>query len=278
MRTETVARCGLSAFAFLCASPLLFAQSPQQAHALESSRQARIVQSIRNDKLATLHGNVHPMARAQNDRGALPLTQPVTRMHLLLQRSSAQEAALQQLLADQQDPKSPRYHAWLSPQQFGEQFGPAESDLQAIKDWLRSQGFANLRLNNGKTLIEFDGTAGQIRDAFHTDVHRLSVNGADHFANMQEPQIPEALAPVVGGIKGLANFHPKPLLKRLGKFQRNAKTGEVSPLFTFTDVNGTFFGVGPADFKTIYNVPSALDGTGVSIAIVAQSNINLQDV
>jgi len=263
--------------AFLGFSPLAFAQSAQQAPALESSRQARIVQSIRNDKLATLRGNIHPMARAENDRGALPLTQPVTRMHLLLQRSSAQETALQQLLADQQDPKSPRYHAWLTPQQFGEQFGPAESDLLAIKDWLGSQGFSNLKLNNGKTLLEFDGTAGQVRNAFHTDVHRLSVNGKDHFANMQEPQIPEALAPVVAGIKGLANFHPQPLLKRLGKFQRNSKTGEVSPLFTFTDVNGTFFGVGPADFKKIYNVPAALDGTGVSIAIVAQSNINLQD-
>jgi len=261
----------------LSASPLLFAQSYQQSPASESLRQARVVQSVRDDKLSTLRGNIHPMARAENDRGALPLTQPVTRMHLLLQRSSAQETALQQLLADQQDPKSPRYHAWLTPQQFGEQYGPAESDIQAVKDWLSSQGFSNLKLNNGKTLIEFDGAAGQIRNAFHTDVHRLSVNGKDHFANMQEPQIPEALAPVVGGIKGLANFHPKPLLKRLGKFQRNASTGEISPLFTFTDVNGTFFGVGPADFKKIYNVPSTLDGTGVSIAIVAQSNINLQD-
>jgi len=270
-------RTGAVLLGLLAASPLVFAQSPQQAPAIESLRQSRIVQSVRNDKLSTLRCNIHLTARAENDRGALPLTQPVTRMHLLLQRSSAQETALQQLLADQQDPKYPRYHAWLTPQQFGEQYGPAESDIQAVKDWLSSQGFSNLKPNSGKTLIEFDGTAGQIRNAFHTDVHRLSVNGNDHFANMQEPQIPEALAPVVGGIKGLANFHPKPLLKRLGKFQRNANTGEVSPLFTFSDVNGTFFGVGPADFKKIYNVPSALDGTGVSIAIVAQSNINLQD-
>ena len=133
-------------------------------------------------------------------------------------------------------------------------------------------------MNNGRTLLEFSGTAGQMRNAFHTEMHRLSVRGEEHFANMQEPQIPAALAPVVAGVVGLHNFHPKPLLKRFGKFQRNMKTGEITPLFTFTDVNGTFFGVGPADFRKIYNVPATFDGTGVSIAIVARSNINIQDV
>ena len=109
-------------------------------------------------------------------------------------------------------------------------------------------------------------------------MHRVSVNGRDHFANMQEPQIPAALAPVVANIAGLHNFHPKPLLHRLGKFRRDASTGQVTPLFTFTDVNGTFFGVGPKDFATIYNVPATFDGTGQTIALVAQTNINIQDV
>jgi hypothetical protein len=254
----------------LGSSALMFAQTAPQA---------RVMQAVRNDKLATLGGNVHPMARAANDRGALPGTQPVTRMTLLLRRSATQETALQQLLTEQQDPKSPNYHAWLTPQQFGEQFGPADSDIQTLRNWLSSQGFSNLQITNGKTLITFDGTAGQVRNAFHTDIHRLSVHGKEHFANMQEPQIPQALAPVVAGVAGLHNFHPQPLLKRFGKFQRNMKTGEITPLFTYTNVNGgTFYGVGPADFKAIYNVPSTLDGTGVSIAVVGQSNINLQDV
>src|SRR5215470_3756582 len=245
----------------------------------QSTPQARVVQSVRNDQLTTLHGNVHPMARAANDRGNLPLTQPVTRMAMLLRRSAAQETALQQLLTEQQDPKSPNYHAWLSPQQFGEQFGPAEADIQTLKSWLSSQGFSNLQVNKGETLITFDGTAGQVRNAFHTDIHRLSVQGREHFGNMQEPQIPAALAPVVAGVAGLHNFHPRPLVRRFGKFQRNMKTGEITPLFTYTNVNGgTFFGVGPGDFKVIYNVPPSFDGTGVSIAVVGQSNINIQDV
>ena len=240
--------------------------------------QARVVEAVQNEKVVTLRGNVHPMARATNDRGSLPAAQPVTRIHVLLQRSTEQEAALQQLLAQQQDPSSPRFHAWLTPQEFGQQFGPAESDLQAVKDWLTSQGFSALRVNNGRTLIEFNGTTQQVRNGFHTDMHRLTVNGEEHFANTQDPQIPAALAPVVAGVAGLHNFRPKPMLHRLGKFRRDASTGQITPLFTFTDVNGTFFGVGPQDFATIYNVPATFDGTGQSIAVVAQSNINIQDV
>ena len=243
-----------------------------------TSPQERIVEAVQSDKVVTLRGNVHPMARPANDRGLLADQQPITKIHVLLQRSAAQETALQQLMAQQLDSSSPKFHAWLTPQEFGQQFGPADSDVQAVKNWLTSQGFTGLRVNNGKTLIEFDGTAGQVRNAFHSEVHRLSVRGEEHFANMQEPQIPAALASVVGGVVGLHNFRPKPLLHRLGKFRRNASTGEVTPLFTFTDVNGTFYGVGPKDFATIYNVPMSFDGTGQSIAIVAQTNINLQDV
>src|SRR5215467_10939910 len=250
-----------------------------RSNSAQTSLQSRIVESVRSDKLTTLGGNVHPMARAANDRGALPLTQPVTRMAVLLRRGDAEVIALQQLLTEQQDPKSPNYHAWLTPQQFGQQFGPVDSDLQALKSWLRSQGFSNLQVTNGRTLINFDGTTEKVRNAFHTNMHRLAVDGKEHFANMQEPQIPEALAPLVAGVAGLHNFHPEPLLKRFGKFQRNMKTGEITPLFTYTNVDGgTFYGVGPGDFKSIYNVPSTLDGTGVSIAIVGQSNINVQDV
>lgn len=265
----------LALCAAVCGANLLAASAALGQTAMQT---ARVASEIRNDQLVTLHGGLNPMARPANDRGALPAQQPITKMHLLLQRSAAQEAALQTLMEQQQDPRSPQFHAWLTPQEFGRQFGPADSDVQAVKDWLTSQGFSNLNVNNGKTLIVFDGTAGAVRNAFHTEVHRLAVAGEEHFANMQEPQIPAALAPVVAGIAGLHNFHPKSQMKQLGTIRRNATTGEVTPLFTYNFGQGLRYGVSPADFKTIYNVPAAYTGAGQSIAIVGQSNINLADI
>ena len=131
----------------------------------------------------------------------------------------------------------------------------------------------------GRTVIEFSGTAGLVRQALHTEIHKFVVNREEHWANVSNPEIPATLAPVVAGIASLHNFSRKPLYHRAGTFARSKATGEVRPLFTFTPPGkSTIYALGPADFATIYNVPSNVDGTGQTIAIVAQSNIHVSDI
>src|SRR5208283_2472896 len=239
---------------------------------------SRVVEQIDETKTVHIHGNVHPLARAEFDRGAVAESQPMTRMLLLLQRSAEQETALRQLLDAQQTKGSGNYHAWLTPTQFGKQFGPSDADVQAVTDWLTKQGFQVAKVSEGRTTVEFSGTAAQVQNAFQTQVHHFVVNGEDHIANVSDPAIPEALSPVVAGVVALNNFPKHSMMHRVGNFQKDLATGQVKALFTYTDMNGTFYGVGPADFATIYNIPAGADGTGQSIAVVAQSNINMQDV
>ncbi len=256
------------------------AQTTAAQSAAEQAKRvpARVTQTVDDTNRVALRGNVHPHARAEFDRGAVADAQPVTRIMLLFQRGAEQEAALRQLMEEQQAKGSANYHAWLTPQDFGKRFGPADADVQAVTDWLTSRGFQNLKVAKGKTVVEFSGNVGQVRNAFGTEIHKYNVNGKEHFANVSSPQIPAALAPVLRGVVALHNFRPKPMYHRLGTFQRNTKTGEVKPALTFTDVNGTFYAMGPADFSTIYNIPVGATGTGQSIAIVGQSNINVADV
>jgi subtilase family serine protease len=269
---------GTSLLAFSCLQA--GAQTPAaQAGAEQKNRvAARVTDQVDDTNRTVLRGNVHPKARAEFDQGAVADAQPLTRILLLLQRGTEQEAALRQLMEQQQAKNSPNYHAWLTPEQFGTQFGPADADVQAVTDWLTAHGFQNIKVAKGKTVVEFSGNAGQVRNAFATEIHRYSVKGEEHFANVSDPQLPAALAPVVKGVVALHNFRPKSFLHNAGTFQRNAKTGEVKPAFTFSDVNGTFYAVGPADFAKIYNIPTTATGAGQNIAIVGQSNINLQDV
>lgn len=248
------------------------------AHAQRPVAAQRITQDIDEAQLVRLPGNVHPLARAEFDAGPIDDSQPVTHMLLLLQRSPEQETALQRLMHEQQRAGSPQFHAWLTPEQFGTQFGPPDADIQAVTDWLTRNGFSLGEVSPGRTVIEFSGNASQVRNAFHTEMHRFSVRDKEHFANVSDPQIPSALRPVVAGVVSLHNFRKKPFLHRIGKFRRNSKTGEVQPLFTFSDVNGQFYAMGPADFAKIYNIPSTYTGAGQSIAIVGRSNINIQDV
>jgi len=244
----------------------------------------RITQAVDMENLVALHGNTHPLARPEYDQGAAPDSLPMERMLLVLQRSAEQEAALRKLLDEQQIKSSPNYHMWLTPEQFGQQFGPADVDLQAVTGWLSSQGFQVSHVAAGGTVIEFSGTAGAVRQAFHTEIHKFAVNGEEHWANASDPQIPAALAPVVAGFASLNNFPRQPMIQQVGAFSRSKATGEVRPLFTFTSGGSSYYALGPTDFATIYNVlplwqaSPAIDGTGQTIAIVAASNINVQDV
>lgn len=263
--------------AAVCAVVALFAGSVS-VWAQKSTVPSRIVETVDDTHTVTLHGNVHPLAKPQYDQGALPDSQPMSRMLLLLQRSATQEQTLKQLMDAQQTKSSGSYHAWLTPEQFGNQFGPSDSDIQTVTDWLTSHGFQVAKVAAGRTSIEFSGNVGQVRNAFHTDIHRFVVNGEEHFANTTDPAIPEALAPVVAGPTALNNFPKHPQLKVVGNFTRDTTTGQIKPLFTYTDQTGTYYAVGPADFAKIYNFNSSYTGAGQSIAIVGQSNINTDDV
>lgn len=257
-----------------------------QAFAQKAAVPSRVLTEVDDRVTATLKGNVHPLTRVHADIGAVPDSQPMQRMLLLLQRSTAQEIALQQLLDAQQTKDSANFHGWLTPKQFGEQFGPSDADVQAVTDWLTRQGFVVSKVAAGRTVVEFNGTAGQVKNAFHTEIHRFAANGEEHFANVSDPAVPQALAPVVAGVVALHNFPKEKHVKPVGNFRRNKAIGEVTPLFTFsggTNCGGSStascFALGPGDFNKIYNVPTTgADGSGQSIAIVGQSNINISDV
>ena len=227
------------------------------------------------EKLVTLRGNTHPLARPEYDQGAAPDSLPMERMLLVLQRSAEQEAALRKLLDEQQIKSSPNYHMWLTPEQFGQQFGPADADIQAVTDWLASQGFQVSRVAAGRTVIEFSGTAGQVRQAFHTEIHKFVVNGEEHWANASDPQIPAALD-AGGGRLCLAEQFPQaaddPPPGRLFTVKSHRR-GEAT-LHLYPDQRRDLLCLGPADFATIYNVCRSgmqrIDGTGQTIAIVAE--------
>lgn len=260
------------------------AQAPDASAAQQAGPPVRITQAINENNLILLRGNVHPLARPEFDQGAVSDAQPLHRMLLLLKRSSEQETALQKLLDDQQNKSSTNYHAWLTPAQFGQQFGPAESDIQTVTTWLQSRGFQVSNVAAGRTVIEFSGTTAQVRGAFHTEIHKYLANGEARMANAGDPQIPAALAPVVAGPVSLNNFPRKSYARILGQFRRTAGKQGLQPLFTFPNPfsGAAFYGLGPGDFATIYNskplIAAGNDGTGQTIAIVGETNIHVQDV
>ena len=240
--------------------------------AQQFSPQPLITQPINENQLVALRGNTHPLAQPQFDVGPAPGNLPMQRMLLVLKRDPQQEFALHKLLDDQQDKASPNYHKWLTPDEFGLQFGPSDQDVQAITGWLQAHGFEINGVTHGRTVIEFSGVESQVEQAFHAQIHQYFVNGHLHWANASDPQIPTALTPAVVGIRSLHDFRKKPQLI-LSPNQITAKyVPGGKPLFS----SGSLHALTPADFNTIYNHHSL--GSGAKIAIVGRSNINLQDI
>ena len=254
----------------------------------QSSAARMITQPIDESKRVIQHGTVNPLARAEFDRGAVPSALPMERMLLVLKRSPAQQTALGAFLAQQLDKGSANYHNWLTPEQFGDRYGTSPEDIAQITTWLQSHGFQVAGASHGRGLIEFSGNAGQVEQTFHTAIHTYNVNGQEHFANATDPSIPAALAPAVVGVLSLQNFPRKRMSRFAGNFHKmpnSAKSTPISPKYTFA--GGCFqstndcYAVGPTDFATIYNVTplwnAGTTGTGVKIAIVNDSNINVSD-
>ncbi len=230
--------------------PGAFAQAP-----------ALITQAIDESKLVTLGGNVRPEANTANDQGRVPDSMPIEHMLLQLQRSPQLEQEATALVDQLHNPSSPNYHRWLTSAQFGEKFGLAQQDLNTIRNWLQSHGFNVNAVYPSGMLIDFSGNAGQVRTAFHTEIHNLNVGGAPHIANMTNPQIPAALAPAVAGIVSLHNFWPHPMNRKKSNY---------------TIGNGYYL-VGPGDLAVIYNIQPLLGqklaGQGQTIVVVEDTDL-----
>jgi hypothetical protein len=245
------------------------AVAQEQPQRVVATPRPLITEALDESRLTVLKGNTHPLARRELDLGTAPASLPMERMLLVLKRSDAQETALRKLLDDQQDKNSPHYHKWVTPEQFGAQFGPTDADMQMITSWLQSHGF-QVGSTKGRTVLEFSGSASQVRAAFHTSIHKYVVNGEQHWANVSDPSIPAALAPAVTGIKTLHNFLKKPMVHMAEKYVP-AKLVKSRPEFTSST---GLHALTPDDYRVIYNsVNSPFSGNGVTIAVVGRSNL-----
>src|SRR5690349_14687427 len=249
--------------AVLICAPSALAQAESGGHV-----RPRITQTIDEINRVALRGNTRPEAVLANDHGSVANDFTMEHMLLQLKRSPEQEQALQKFLDELHTAGSPNFHHWLTAQEFGERFGVAKPDLDAITAWLGSHGFRVNVVYRSGMLIDFSGTAAQVRRAFQTEIHHLEVKGERHIGNISDPRIPSALAPVVAGVVSLHDFRPH-TMHHLRK--PNAE-------FTFTDAFGNpNYAVVPADLATIYNLnplfAAGISGQGQTIVLIEDTDV-----
>jgi len=238
----------------------------------QSQIPSRINAVVSSNSTTAIAESIHPQVSQATDLGAAPGDTKLTGMTLRFTPSSAQQTVLDQLLADQQNPASPRFHQWLTPQQFAAQFGLSSADLAKVTAWLASEGFTVTGVAQGGGFVTFDGTVDQAQKAFSTSIHNLTVSGVAHFANVTSVSVPSAFANVVGAVTGLHDFHLEP------RVHASIAASPATPKLT---ISGGAHWLAPGDLFTIYNsaplISAGTWGGGVSIAVTGQVQISLTD-
>ena len=265
LRTKFLRMCGLLAACFMIV-PFASAQkaAPRTTGEMGSAEQSALKNSL------------HPMAQPQFDAGRLAADTQLNGITMVFNRTAAQEAALRTLIADQQNPASPHYRQWLSPDQFAAQFGMADEDLSKAQSWLEQEGFSIDSVTRSKNAIHFSGSARQVEQAFSTEMHIYKINGTQHFAPSTELSVPSAMAPAVLTVKNLDDFRPKSHVVT----SRNRTRPGFTPEFTSSQSGNVYFA--PGDIATVYDIKplynSSITGQGQSITLVGQSAIATSDI
>lgn len=267
--------CSLGLAAGLTAMPGAWAQTASAAKVL-------VTTPVAESRMVALAGNIRSEANALNDRGAVAGDTQFEHMLLQLKRPADREAALEDQIASMYRPGSPDFHHWVTAEEFGEKYGPNPKDIAAVTGWLEGHGFQVNSVARSGMVIDFSGSAEQVKSAFKTELHSLNVRGEAHVANMQNPQIPAALQGIVIGVSSLNDFRPKPAHKGITSAHIDGRSivpqavkGQGgTPEFT---VSSSEQYVVPDDLHTIYNFEPAfkdgVTGKGQTVVVIEDTDV-----
>jgi len=263
---------GILSVSLTILAPIVRAQSP-----------ANQTTSVNELAIVRLENTTHPLAIEANAVGRVEASREFLRMLLVLS-NNGQEEELKRLLDEQQNRTSANYHHWLTAAEFGQRFGAADADVQMVRAWLESAGFTVERVAASKRWVEFSGTSAQVENAFHTVMQYYRVSGKTYLANSTDVGIPVELSGIARGIVSLNSFGKRPPIRQAhGLAGRNSQGRRIrlTPNLTAAGATNTYY-LAPGDFAAIYNTNALLnagiDGSGVAIAVTAQSDIELTDV
>jgi subtilase family serine protease len=181
------------------------------------------------------------------------------------------------LLARQQTVGSADYHKWLTPAQFGAQFGPAQGTMDAVRNELVAAGFS---VTAQARALKVTGTAAMVSRAFGAQL--TMVRGADnavHTVAMSGLKMSPTMVSAGAQIIAFAN-------RRYVMHTHSQRVDGVNPENRYGPTGAYWF----TDLKQAYGYPASnamvsvngtqtpLDGTGVTIAALMSSDILDTDI
>jgi subtilase family serine protease len=178
------------------------------------------------------------------------------RLQLAIQLPLRNQAELTRLLHDLYDPKSPKFHKYMSVSAFTGRFGATAGDYSTVVTWAKANGFTVTATTPNRRLVAVEGSVDTINRAFHVKVcnYRHPTEERAFYSPDREPTT-VGLNVALLQITGMNNYVlPHSMLQHkeaAANFTGSGPSGEYLP----SDIRAAYYGKGP------------LTGAGQSIGI-----------
>jgi len=184
--------------------------------------------------------------------GALSQSQP---MNIAVSLKLRNKAELDAFVANP-------HHPNLTPAQFLAKYAPTQANAKAVANFLKKEGFTDVRIAPNRQLVTASGRADVAANAFHTSFVRVHTHdGRDAYATSSDVKIPASLQNTVLEVIGLQNVHTFHVLKPV-----------------HVDATGSATGHDPTDFAAIYDAGSTATGSTVNVGVITEGSMtNVQN-
>jgi hypothetical protein len=146
-----------------------------------------------------------PVAEGRAQAGDRLNPSQMLRLTLVLQPPNQEE--LQQFLREVQDPDSPRFHQYLTFEEWQARYAPPASDVARVQGWARRAGLTVVHQFRNNLAVKVESNVETIEAAFGVRLNFYQLGTRRFFANDRNPQLPPELAGVLKNVHGLNNYY-----------------------------------------------------------------------
>ncbi|MEO5969128.1 MAG: S53 family peptidase, partial [Bdellovibrionia bacterium] len=209
--------------------------------------------------LQRLNGIVPAAVKEANDKGEMSSDKELS---ISIAMRPNREIELDRLLKELYNPKNPKYHKFITPDQFVAKFGPTEKQVEQVKNLLKQNGFKSVSADDNRLLVHAKGNVAAVNQVFHTEVHSFKDKaGKAFYAPSFELQVPRGFA--IRGVHGLDNSMT---------WKSQARRLNVRPFL------GPEGGFTPVEINAAYSIPKGLTGAGQTIALFELDGYDPADI
>ncbi|MGC3030517.1 protease pro-enzyme activation domain-containing protein [Burkholderia sp. DN3021] len=191
-------------------------------------------------------------------------------IHVALVLRLNNEAELDGFLQRARTPGNASFGAVLSSAQVAARYAPTTGQVSAVKAYLQSNGFTNIKAAGNNMLVEADAPADVVSGVFRTTLVSVAMaDGSQTHINTTAETMPDAISGIVRSVLGLdtaTRLHTHGVRATVRESGSNTSASPTTAAVAA--------GHNPTAFPGIYSVGNTPTAGNITVGIIAEGNLS----